>query len=476
MSHPGTVGTGTRAVVAAALAGTEAWIVGGAPRDRLLGRDTDDIDIVLSGDVADAARALGGAAGGTAFALSSEFGAWRVVARDHSWQVDLSPLHGGSLEADLRLRDFTINALAEPLGGGELVDPLGGAADLAARRLRAAGPASFADDPLRVLRLVRFALELGLEWEPDTAAAATRSAPSLAGVSAERIFAELRRVLAADEVLAGFALLDALGATDVILPELGALRGVEQNRFHHLDVYGHTLEVLGAVVALQQDPAAALGDEHADAVSALLREPLSDELTRGTALRIGALLHDIAKPRTQGRREDGRITFIGHDVEGARMSREILTRLRTSERLRAHAAALAGSHLRLGFLVHEMPLSRRRTFAYLRATAPVEVDVTLLSVADRLATRGDGSEQAIELHLRLARSLLADALRWREQGPPEPLLRGDDLAREMGLSPGPEIGRHLEELLAAQYAGEVTTRAQARDWARVAAGPGAGVD
>ena len=469
MSRTGAAATRSRAAVATTLAGTDAWVVGGASRDRLLGRHTDDIDIVLAGDVGAAARALGRRARGTSFPLSDEFGAWRVVAHDRSWQVDLNPLRGGSLEDDLRRRDFTINAIAEPLAGGELIDPLGGAADLAARRLRAAGPRAFADDPLRVLRLARFAVELDLECDSVTIEAARRAAPGLAGVAGERVFAELRRLLAADAVLAGLRLLDELAATDVILPELGALRGVEQNHFHHRDVFEHTMEVLGAVVELQRDPAAVLGAEHAEAVTALLREPLADELTRGTALRLGALAHDIAKPVTQGWREDGRVTFIGHDVEGARMSREILTRLRTSERLRAHVAALTLRHLRLGFLVHEMPLSRRATFAYLRDCAPVEVDVTLLSVADRLATRGRGAEEAIERHLRLARSVLSDALSWRESGPPAPLLRGDELATEMRIAPGPDLGHHLAELQAAQYAGEVRTRDEARAWARAAA-------
>ena len=469
MSDGTTTNAGARAAVAAALVGSEAWIVGGAPRDRLLGRQTDDLDIVLAGDVAGAARALGRVAGGLPFALSDDFGAWRVIAHDRTWQVDLNPLRGESLEADLRRRDFTVNAIAEPLGGGELIDPLGGAADLAARRLRAAGPTAFEDDALRVLRLVRLAVELGLEPEPATAEAARRAAPALAQVAPERVFAELRRILAADRVLAGVQLLDALAVTAVILPELEALRGVEQNRFHHRDVFGHTIEVLGAVVALQRDPAALLGDDAADAVTALLREPLSDELTRGTALRLGALMHDIAKPVTEGHLQDGRVTFIGHDVAGARMSREILTRLRTSERLRVHVSALARQHLALGFLVHEAPLSRRATFAYLRACAPVEVDVTLLSIADRVATRGDGAEAAIARHLELARSVLADALAWREHGPPVALLRGDELAREMGLAPGPQIGRRLEELRAAQYAGEVRTKPEAEAWARAAA-------
>ncbi len=197
-----------------------------------------------------------------------------------------------------------------------------------------------------------------------------------------------------------------------MLPELAALRGVEQTVYHHLDVHGHTLAVLAEAVALERDPAAVFGAEHGAALAALLAQPFSDELTRGTALRFGALLHDIAKPQTRGVMDNGRVTFFDHDKQGAELSRAILTRLRTSEKLRAHVAALARHHLRLGFLVHERPLSRRQVHGYLKRCEPVEVDVSLLSVADRLATKGRKSDEAIAKHLELARELIGPALAW----------------------------------------------------------------
>jgi putative nucleotidyltransferase with HDIG domain len=457
----------------AALADRPAWLVGGAIRDRLLGRETSDLDLVVDGDPREAARAIAREAGRAAcFALSEDFGAWRVSARDSSWQVDVEPLRGGSLQADLALRDFTVNAIAEPLAGGAPIDPLGGIADLSAKRLRMVAASAFAEDPLRVLRLARVSVELGLEPERETLRHAREHAVELARCSPERVFVELRRIVAADAALRGLQLLSQLGATAVVLPELDALRGVEQNRFHHADVHEHTLEVLARTIALERfvaDPSesddelqVAIGDRRAE-LAALLAEPLADELSRGDALRWGALLHDAAKPLTRGVRPgDGRVTFIGHDERGASLARELLGRLRTSERLRAHVAALARQHLRLGFLVHEpQPLSRRTVFAYLRATEPVEVDVTLLSVADRLATRGDRAQEAIAAHLDVARAMLLDALRWRAIGPDEPLLRGDELGAELGIAPGPQIGALLGELAAAQYAGEVTTREQA---------------
>jgi poly(A) polymerase len=458
-----------------ALAGRRAWLVGGAVRDRVLGRATPDIDVVVDGDPAPAARAVARSSrGATSFALSEKFGAWRVVARDQAWQVDVEPLRGGSLEADLALRDFTVNAIAEPIASGPLIDPFGGLDDLRAQRLRMVAPEAFREDPLRVLRMVRLALELELQPEADTLHAARDCASCLQDSAGERVFAELRRVLAAPQAVRGVELLSDVGAAAAVLPELECLRGVQQSRYHHRDVYGHTLEVLARTISLAHaaasDAAAEewpLGDDRAQ-VGALLAEPLADGLTRGDALRWGALLHDVAKPPTRRvRPQDGRVTFLGHDRLGASIARDILTRLRASERLRAHVAALVRHHLALGFLVHEpQPLSRRTLFAYLRRCSPVEVDVTLLSVADRLATRGEGAQRSIDTHLRLARGVLDDALRWRAHGPPAPLVRGDELAEQLGLAPGPRLGELLTELAAAQFAGEVSTRAQALALAR----------
>jgi poly(A) polymerase len=452
-----------------ALADRTAWLVGGAMRDRLLGRPTADLDVVIDGDPADTARVLARACGPAAcFSLSEEFGAWRVVARDGSWQIDVERLRGASLDEDLALRDFTVNAIAEPLQGGPPIDPLGGLRDIASRRLRQVAPRAFAADPLRVLRLVRIAVELGLEVDPQTLRSAHEDAHGLRSISAERVFMELRRILDAREALRGLKLMGEVGATAVVLPELEATRGVQQSRFHHRDVHDHTLEALDRVIALQEDPAASLGSEFGEEVRALLAEPLADGLSRGAALRWGALLHDAAKPATRAVRADGRVTFIGHDALGAELARAVLGRLRASERLQAHVAALVRNHLRLGFLVHEpQPLARESVFAYMRACEPVEVDVTLLSVADRLATRGDRAQQAIDAHMRLAQAILADALRWRAQGgAPRALWRGDELARALDIPLGPRVGELLEELARAQYAEEVQTQAQALDFAR----------
>jgi poly(A) polymerase len=227
-----------------ALGDAPAWVVGGAVRDRLLDRPVDDLDIVVDGDVRAAAKAVARSAGGPMFSLSQEFGAWRVLGPDRTWRIDLSPLRGGGLREDLLLRDLTVNAMAEPLQGGEPVDPTGGRADLAARRLRMASATAFGDDPLRVVRLARLALALGFEIDPGTAEAGRAAAPGLTAVAGERIFAELNLLLADDRAPVGIGLLADVGALGAVLPEIAALDGVQQNRYHDRDVLGHTLEVL----------------------------------------------------------------------------------------------------------------------------------------------------------------------------------------------------------------------------------------
>jgi poly(A) polymerase len=458
----------------AALAGTLAWVVGGAVRDELLGRPSEDLDVAVAADPRTAARALARHAGGIAFELSGEFGAWRVLAGDRSWHVDVAALQGGSIEADLAQRDFTVNAMALPLGGGELLDPHGGRADLDARLLRMVSPAAFDDDPLRTLRLARFACEVGLEPEAATEAAARDHAAGIDEVAAERVFGELKRVVTADRVLDGLALMDRIGVTAHVLPELDRLRGVEQNRYHHLDVHDHTLAVLASAMEIERDPAAVLGDELGDPLREHLARPLADELTRAGGLRLGALLHDVAKPQTQARGEDGEVLgFPGHAEQGADAARDVLARLRASERLRAHVAALTRHHLRLGFLVHETPLDRRAIHRYLVRTAPVQVDVTLLSVADRLATRGHKGDESIARHLDVARLVLPSALGFDDETARAPLVRGDELAGALGIMPGPELGRLLAQIAEARFAGEVSTRDEAVALARRLSAPGA---
>jgi poly(A) polymerase len=439
------------------------WIVGGAIRDAALGAQVTGIDLAVAGDERQAARAIGRVAGGPAFQLSAEFSTWRALARDGAWHVDVTRVRGDGVEADLALRDFTVNAIAVPLAdpAAAPLDPHGGLADANSRILRAVSARSFADDPLRILRAARIAAGLGLEIEKGTEALARAEAGRAGEPAGERQFAELRLLLTGADPARGLGLLDRLGATPGLLPELEALRGVEQNPYHHLDVHGHTMEVLGRLIEAEAKLETVAG-EQAAAVRELLAEPLADELTRGGALRFAAIFHDLGKPETRTLGAGGRVLFMGHDRAGVRIVREVCSRLRASRRLTDYLANLTLNHLRLGFLVHERPLSRRHVYDYLLATDPDSVDVTLLTIADRLATQGERTRpEAVDAHLELAREMIADALAWRRSGHPRAPIPGDELASELGIEPGPELGRLIAEIEAAVFTGEVSTREDA---------------
>ena len=457
------------AIARAVASGDEAWIVGGAVRDALAGRPVVDLDLAVAGDEAALARRIADRAGGFAFELSAEFGSWRALAPDRSWHVDVSRLRGGSIEDDLGARDFTVNALAVAAAdpAAAPLDPFGGAGDLDARILRAVSERSFEDDPLRLLRAARLGAELGLELDPETVRLARASAGRGGEPAGERQLAELRLLITGSGPLRGLELLDELGATAGVLPELAALRGVEQNPNHHLDVHGHTIEVLENLLEVERDLERFAGDA-ATAVADLLAEPLADGFTRGGALRFGAVVHDIGKPATRREREGGFVSFVGHDREGAALVRGLAERLKASRALSRHLEHLTLHHLHLGFMAAERPLPRRRVYEYLRLTEPVAADVTLLTVADRLAARGSGptaSQQMIEAHLELARELLPEAIAWHRSGRPSVPVRGDELAAAVGIAPGPELGRLLAELEAAVFAGEVESAEQAIEYA-----------
>ena len=399
-----------------------AWLVGGAVRDAILGRPITDVDLVTREEPESVARAIQAAAGGPAFPLSEEFGAWRVIAKA-GFVGDVSPLQGGSIEDDLAKRDFSANAMAVRLDGIELVDPHGGRGDLEAGILRVLGEQSYRDDPLRPLRLARIATELSLAPDAETERLTREYASRVPQTSPERIWAELRRLVIAERVLDGLALADRLGLIAAVLPELATLRGVEQSHFHHLDVYDHTLEVLREQLGLEAGLEAVFGPLTPQ-LRAVLDQPLADELTRMQALRFGALMHDMAKPATRRELPDGRVSFIGHDSVGEELVIGVCRRLRTSEKLASFLGGVTRHHLALGFLVHERPLDRRAIYRYLRTTDPVEIEVTVLSCADRRATRGRNAEAAIANHLGLAFEIMEPALAWRGEGPPRAPIRG----------------------------------------------------
>ena len=448
--------------------GDGAWLVGGGLRDALLHRHVAEVDLAVEGDGRAAARVLAEAHGAGRFELSRGFDSWRVHGGRLPYAVDITPLQGPDLAEDLGRRDFTVNALAVAVTGHDraVVDLHGGLDDLAARRLRLVRPTAFAADPVRLLRAGRLAAQLGFEIDPATVARARSDAGGLWDAPGERIAEELRRALRLPGAVDALLRVDQIGALGVLAPELEEARGLEQNPYHHRDVLGHTMEVVAGVASIAGDPEPVFRGA-AGPIAERLAEPLADDLTRGQALLLAALLHDMAKPATRAVQPGGRVTFMGHDRLGAEMADRLLLRLRASRRLREFVTHCVRYHLPLGFLVHRQPLSLRQIDRYLRLTAPAEIELIVLSAADRMATRGPRTrDAAVQRHLDLARLVLRTHLEIQAREPIRPPVGGDVLARELDRRPGPWLGELLIGLREEQLVGRVRSTDDALRFAR----------
>jgi poly(A) polymerase len=451
-----------RALVRVTPRGVEPVLVGGAVRDVLLGRGgAVDLDVAVPGGALAIGRRLADALGTAFVPLDVERGAARVVMPGH--RVDLADFRAPTLEADLAARDFTVNALAVPLrallrrGRAAIVDPLGGLADLAARRLRPAGPGVLRDDPVRALRGVRLAVALGFRLTPAARAAIRAAAPAVTTVSPERVRDEVLALLAVPDTARGLRIADALGVLRVVFPEVEAMRRTRQPAPHRFDVLEHSLRTVAACDRLlARLPALApFGAE----LAAHVAEPLGGGVERRQVLKLAALLHDVSKPETR-RRVGGRVRFFEHDVLGAARARAIGERLRLPARAITVLERLVRHHLRPMHLASADAVTPRARYRFFRDVGTETRDLLLLVLADGAAVRGESPFR----HWRgatLVRDLLAGWEEQRVSARAEPLLRGDDVMERFGLSPGPEIGRLLARAREAQDLGLVGTREEA---------------
>ena len=408
---------------AAATVGVRAWVVGGYVRDKLLGRPHPNPDVVVEdGDAHSLAEEFARLAGAPPPVTFERFGTAQVAlhghlvefvtARAESYAPDSRKpdVRRATLEEDLRRRDFTVNTLLMDFDGN-IQDPLGGAADLRAGVLRTpADPVrTFSDDPLRMLRAIRFAAELGFQLAPDLLPAMRRMAARLAPpvISIERLAGELRRMLESERPKLALELLDAGGLLEIVLPEVAACKGVPQSGYHTHDVYGHTLLTVAAT-----------------------RPDLQ--------LRLAALFHDVGKPATAS----GEGTFLHHEEVGARMAKAALERLRFSQKEIEVVVGLVQLHLRPVFYSSEWTDGAVRRLA---KDAGLLLDrLMALARADIAASSYPHPEKLDELQARI------DSVLSEQPSRLAPWITGEDIMKVRGLRPGPEVGRikrRLEELV-----------------------------
>lgn len=404
--------------------GAPAWAVGGFVRDTLLGRAHPDLDIVVEdGRGMELAEAFARRVGARPPVLFPRFGTAQVTwgnrlvefasARAESYERDSRKpeVEPATLEEDLRRRDFTVNALLMDLDGN-VHDPLGtGVRDLDARILRTPRDphATFDDDPLRMLRAIRFAAQLGFDLDASLLPAMRdlreRVRPPV--LSIERTNDELRKMLLSDRPALALHLLEESGLLAVLLPEIQATKGVEQRGFHTHDVFGHTAEAV---------------------------EKAPKDLT----VRLAALMHDVAKPLTAA--PDG--SFTGHDIKGAPIAEEALKRLRFPHAEAEKVGRLVRLHMRPVYYDSSWTDAAVRRLA--RDAGELVWPLVELARADIAASAYPHPEKVDELAARLEMALSQQADQVR------PRVSGKDIMRALGLPAGPEVGRikqRLEDLV-----------------------------
>jgi len=465
-----------------ALRSEKVWLVGGAIRDRLLERPSYDFDFVVDGDAVALGRRLANEAGADYFELDPVRGTGRMLLSTGDGRrliFDFARLRGASIDEDLRARDLTVNAMAAALDDPDrLIDPTGGLKDLRARFLRACSSHALLDDPVRALRCIRIADELSANVEADTVRQVRAAAVKLAEVAPERIRDEFFRILGLPSVAPALRQLDSLSLLTSVIPELEALRDLEQPTGHAYDALTHTLAVVAGLDRIlwllepQEEGRAtdlaagwvlhSLGPYRAS-LAEYLNHSLSFGRTRRQLLYLATLVHDVGKSRTYARDAEGVIRFLGHEAVSAAMAVEMARRMALSLAETAELERLVADHMRPGWVEKNEGPTRRALYRYYRSTQAAGIGIGLLSLADLLGKHVPPvPEAAWSKRVATVHALFETWFEKRDQQVNPPLLlNGDAVMELLGLPSGPAVGRLLEELREAQASGDVRTIAEA---------------
>lgn len=421
-------------------AGAQLALVGGPVRDAFLGRPVHDLDFATDARP-DRILEIVTPIAQAHWDIGREFGT--IGARIDGEQVEITTYRsdeydgqsrkpvvafGDSIEGDLHRRDFTVNALALSLPRLELVDPTGGFQDLVDGVLRTpiAPEISFGDDPLRMLRGIRFTSQLGFHLDLASFEAIREMAPRINDISAERVRDEFIKLMSTDSPRAGIELFVETGLAELILPELPALQLERDSAHQHKDVYEHSIQVLENAIALEkeQNPEA----ESADVV-----------------LRIGALLHDIGKPRTREFGPNGQVTFHGHDWVGSKMAKKRLVALRFDNDTVKHVARLVELHMRMyNYGSAGWTDSAVRRFA---RDAGERLSQLLILIRADITTRNRRKSERLQFGINDLEHRLGVLREQEELDAMRPDLDGEQIMRILDLKPGRDVGEARKFLL-----------------------------
>ena len=465
----------------------EIYLVGGAVRDLLISRISPDFDFALPSNGIALARKVANALNAAFLPLDDERDTGRVVvtAEDGTRTfLDFATYRGANLEEDLRARDFTINAIAYNLRDGTIIDPLEGGNDLRTKLIRACSKTSLSDDPVRILRAIRQAAAFGLHIDKNTRELMKQSADQLGRISPERLRDEVFKILKGPKPDTAMRALEMLGVFPYLMPELMAMKGVEQSEPHMYEVWTHTLAVLDyldqIISALRVGYEA---EKTNDMFTGLLTlrlgryreqfarhfgESLNVDRSMRSLLFFAALYHDVSKPEMKTVEESGRTRFFNHDVQGAEIAAQRASAFNLSndeiERLRI----IIKNHMRIHSFADRIESekqtpSRKAIYRFFRDSGAAGVDLVLLGLADVRATRVHAlTIETWNIYLDVARILLENYWeRPQEIIAPPRLLDGNELMKELSLKPGPLVGQLLESIRENQAAGKIENREQA---------------
>ena len=458
------------------------YLVGGAVRDLLLGRPIKDLDISVERDGAPLGRRLADALHGHFFFLREEDETARVLLPedDGDFQIDIT-VRRSDISKELRERDFTVNAMAldlqslasleswepkalEPL----LIDPCGGLQDLRSGLLRTPKDDAFRRDPVRILRAIRLSASLGFAIPSETALQMRTALPGILASPPERIRDELMQILDRPDAAHWIERADELGIIRFILPDIDALHDVEQNYYHHLNAWEHTIEAVRKLSELVDGEW--LPEHLRNRVIEHLCRPVNRLYTHAAVLRLAIIYHDVGKSVTKTVDETGRIRFFGHDIEGVRMANSACQRLRLSAAETGLILAGVRHHMRLNLMLNaakDGPPSPKAILRFFLNTKKYAADVLLIAMADSLASCGPAVPHG--WHKRFM-GFCADLLHRTFYDPnsliPEPLLNGEEIMKLLGLEEGPIIGKLLRAIQEAQVEGRVQSKEDALEFAK----------
>ena len=470
----------------------EIYLVGGAVRDMILNRLSHDLDFALPSNGISSARRVANALKADFMILDEERDTGRVIVIESDNTrtfLDFATYRGASLEEDLRARDFTINAVAYDLRANTLLDPLNGTSDLHTKIIRSCSPSSITDDPVRMLRAVRQAAAFNFKIDLATRRSMKQAVHLLPNISPERKRDELFKILEGPKPATSMRALEILGVFPHLMPELSAMKGMEQSSHHVYDVWEHTLKVLGHLEeildTLDRDQAFQEENDHyndlltqqlgkyRENVALHFAKSLNTDRSVRAALFFAALYHDVEKPATKSIDEAGRIRFFDHDVKGAEVASKRGHSFNLSNDEVERVRKIIKHHMRFHFFTNQMEdkkqePTRKAIYRFFRDAGKAGIDLVLLGLADLRGTRGDTlSQEAWTAALHIAQILLMNYWEIPEKtvAPPR-LLDGNDLMRELSLEPGRIVGQLLEAIREGQAIGNIETREQAIDFAR----------